>query len=68
MNKQTAIDLLGGSVSNAARTLGVTYQAVLKWPDVLPQRITQRVIGAAILSGNRKALDLAQPEEQRQAA
>lgn len=68
MNKQLAIDLLGGSIANAARTLGVTYQAVLKWPDVLPQRITQRVIGAAILSGNPKALELAQPEQLREAA
>lgn len=68
MNKQTAIELLGGSTATAARTLGVSYQAVMKWPDVLPKRISQRVIGAAVLNGNRKALDVVHSEPQRQAA
>ena len=46
MNKQKAIDLLGGSVSAAADAVGVSYQAVDKWPDVLPQRIVDRVQAA----------------------
>lgn len=37
--------MLGGSVAEAARRLGVSYQAVSKWPDPLPPRVADRVIG-----------------------
>ena len=46
MRKNKAIKLLGGSVASAAQAIGVTYQAVDKWPDVLPQRIADRVQAA----------------------
>jgi NaMN:DMB phosphoribosyltransferase len=46
MNKQEAIKLLGGTTSAAADAIGVTYQAVRKWPDELPQRIADRVEAA----------------------
>jgi transposase-like protein len=46
MEKAKAIQLLGGSMSAAARTLGVTYHAVLRWPDKLSPRVSQRVVGA----------------------
>ena len=46
MDKQTATHLLGGSVSAAARAIGVSYQAVDKWPEKLPQRIVDRVQAA----------------------
>lgn len=46
MLKQKAISLLGGSVSAAAEAIGITYQAVDKWPEVLPQRIVDRVQAA----------------------
>lgn len=46
MDKQTAIELLGGSVSSAAKALGVSYQAVSKWPDRLSDRIADRVSAA----------------------
>lgn len=46
MTKQQAISLLGGSATSAAAELGVTRQAVDKWPDVLPDRIADRVRGA----------------------
>lgn len=45
MEKTKAIELLGGSVAEAAKKLGVSYQAVSKWPDVLPQRVADRVLG-----------------------
>lgn len=45
MKKSFAIALLGGSTKTAAASIGVTYQAVDKWPDVLPRRISQRVLG-----------------------
>lgn len=51
MHKSTAIALLGGSVAAAAKALGVTYQAVDKWPEdsegPLPDRIADRVVAAA---------------------
>ena len=46
MNKQKAIELLGGSVTAAAAAVGVSYHAIAKWPDVLPRRIADRVEAA----------------------
>lgn len=46
MLKTKAIELLGGSTSAAATAIGISYQAVDKWPDVLPPRIADRVYAA----------------------
>ncbi|PTT91077.1 hypothetical protein DBR42_04615 [Pelomonas sp. HMWF004] len=46
MRKADAIEFLGGTVASAASALGVTYQAVDKWPEELPDRIGDRVIAA----------------------
>jgi hypothetical protein len=46
MLKAQAIELLGGSVAAASDAIGVTYQAIDKWPDVLPPRIADRVQAA----------------------
>lgn len=46
MLKAQAIELLGGTVTAAADAIGVSYQAVVKWPDVLPPRIADRVQAA----------------------
>lgn len=46
MMKTEAIELLGGSVASAAAEIGISYQAVVKWPDVLPSRIEDRVLAA----------------------
>ena len=46
MLKSKAIELLGGTVSTAAKAIGVSYQAVDKWPDVLPDRVADRVQAA----------------------
>lgn len=54
MLKVKAIELLGGSVASAAKEIGVSYQAVDKWPEELPPRIADRVL--AVLA--RKHLDL----------
>jgi hypothetical protein len=48
MLKTKAIELLGGSTASAAEAIGVTYQAVDKWPDDLPSRIVDRVIAALV--------------------
>lgn len=46
MRKVEAINLLGGSDVSAAEAVGVTRQAVTKWPDELPPRIADRVYAA----------------------
>ncbi|WP_158534282.1 hypothetical protein [Paracidovorax avenae] len=45
MLKTKAIELLGGTTTAAAEAMGVSYQAVDKWPDRLPKRIADRVLG-----------------------
>jgi len=46
MRKEQAIELLGGTIASAAEKIGISYQAVDKWPDELPQRIADRVLAA----------------------
>lgn len=46
MKKHEAIHLLGGSVTEAAKAIGINPQAVTQWPDDLPRRISDRVIAA----------------------
>ena len=48
MDKQKAIELLGGSIQGCADAIGVSYQAVKKWPDTLTPRIADRVQAALI--------------------
>lgn len=54
MKKQEAIQLLGGTVSAAAEAVGVTYQAVVQWPEELPRRIKDRVEAALYRQSRRK--------------
>jgi transcriptional repressor of cell division inhibition gene dicB len=69
MNKTEAIHQLGGSIAAAAKAIGVTYQAVNQWPEVLPRRIVDRVEAALwrahrASEPRRKARPLpAQPKE-----
>lgn len=49
MKKENAIKLLGGSISLAAKKIGITYQAVVKWPDELSPAIADRVIAAVAI-------------------
>ena len=51
MKKVRALELLGGSVASAARSLGTSYQAISKWPEMLPGRISDRVVGACYRCG-----------------
>jgi molybdenum-dependent DNA-binding transcriptional regulator ModE len=46
MDKNVALQKLGGSVASAARAVGVSYHAVWKWPDVLTSKISDRVLAA----------------------
>lgn len=67
MLKAQAIELLGGTVAAAADAVGVTYQAVDKWPDELPPRIADRV-QAALWRMQNKAAPQAQPPAEHEAA
>lgn len=51
MLKTQAIDLLGGTPARAAELLEVTPSAVSQWPDELPRRLADRVLGAAVRNG-----------------
>jgi hypothetical protein len=46
MDKQKLINSLGG-VRNLADLVGISNKAVYQWPDILPPRLMDRVIGAA---------------------
>lgn len=46
MLKSKAILILGGSQKAAAAAVGVSISAVSQWPDVLPDRIADRVLAA----------------------
>lgn len=46
MNKQTAIKLLGGTPSIAAKAMGYkSSHAIYMWPDVLSKPVADRVRG-----------------------
>ena len=54
MLKSEAIEILGGAPTAAvaaAELMGVTYQAVQKWPAHLPRRISDRVLGVCVRRG-----------------
>lgn len=50
MEKVRAVALFG-SIKQTASAIGCTRQAVSLWPNHLPRRIADRVIGAAIRLG-----------------
>jgi len=65
MIKAKAIELLGGTTASAAEAIGVTYQAVDKWPDPLPARIEDRVL--AVLARRHLPPDLIGAEQSAEA-
>lgn len=50
MNKDLALNLLGGAAA-AAQAIGISIQAVNKWPEPLPPRIADRVVAALVRLG-----------------
>lgn len=50
MNKSEAIELLGGTVTEAAKAIQIKSSAISQWPDVLPPRLQDRVIAACVRS------------------
>lgn len=46
IRKSEAIGVLGGTVGAAAEAMCITYQVVDKWPDVLSNKVSDRVLAA----------------------
>lgn len=66
MLKTQAIELLGGTITAAAKAIGISYHAVHQWPDELPPRIADRVYA---VWGKKNMPELAQaPAHSAQAA
>ena len=63
MRKTQAIERLGGTVTAAAGGMGITYQAVNQWPDVLPNRIADRVLGACLRLGVEVPSEFIKPKQ-----
>lgn len=64
MDKAKAIELLGGTVTEAAAAIGITPSAVTQWPEVLPPRLVDRVHAAiARRTLPAEALGLTPPPE-----
>lgn len=57
MEKQTAIDLLGGTAAKVAEAMGYKSRAaVYLWPAILSQPVADKVVGAHLrLKQARKA-------------
>lgn len=64
VTKNEAIALLGGTPTEAARTIGITPQAVSQWPDQLPRILEDRVVAALA----RRHPDFAAYAQPREAA
>ncbi len=62
MNKETAIKLLGGTITQAADAVGVSASAVSQWPTALPPRIADRVL--AVLARRYLSPDLLRDTSQ----
>lgn len=63
MRKSDAIELLGGSISSAARAIGCTRQAVWDWPDELSPRVADRVHAAVLRLAMRATHHQPSPNE-----
>lgn len=69
MLKTHAIELLGGTVTSAADAIGVSYQAIVKWPAELPPRIVDRVQAALYRKQQAEAIaPAANPTAEHQEA
>ena len=53
MTKKQAIKYLGGTVQKAALAIGVSDKAIYKWPDVLTDKLRDRVEAAVARMGKK---------------
>ncbi len=67
MDKSKAIEIFGGRAETAT-AIGISVQAISDWPEVLPQRIADRVIAAAYRHGKLDAIPKGRPQRVAKAA
>jgi hypothetical protein len=48
MLKTQAMSMLGGTLTSTAKAIGITKQAVCKWPEILTPVLEDRVIAALV--------------------
>ncbi|NIE67447.1 hypothetical protein F3J17_26620 [Burkholderia sp. Ax-1719] len=53
LTKQQAIDIFGGSGAELGRAVGLSRARISQWPEMLAQRETDLVVGAAIRLGKK---------------
>ena len=69
MNKQDAINLLGGSPKKAAQAMGyVSVHAIYMWPDVLSVAVSDRVLGAVARKKTKRKAEKAVTSSNGRAA
>ena len=54
MDKREAVEIFGNQ-TRLGEAVGLTRSAISQWPDVLPQRYADMVIGAALRLGGEMA-------------
>lgn len=70
MDKQKAIEMLGGTAIKAAQAMGYkSRHAIYMWPEILPQSVTDRVNGALTrIRATKPRKRGPQPSKAKQAA
>jgi len=70
MKKDQALELFDGTVARLAEAIGITSQSVSGWPDVLSDKLSDRVIAAAVRCGkdSQRLRILAQRNGQKRKA
>ena len=61
MTKSQAIAVFGGTGAELARALGVSRSYVSQWPEELPARVVDRILGAAFRLGKEIPQELVAP-------
>lgn len=62
MTKNEAIELCGAdNATDLARLMGITRQAIGQWPNELPQRYADRIVGLAVRLGRITVCSPSQP-------
>lgn len=64
MKKIEALQLLGGTVAETAKAIGIKSSAVSQWPDELPPRLQDRVVAACVRKGIAVPQHAAPKEEE----
>lgn len=67
MEKTTVIELFGGTVTLAAKALGISYQALKKWPEYITSANKDKVVATLVRSDkqlNRRLTSILSGEQK----